>query len=73
MGNPALADILQLTLPERIQLVEDIWDSIAEAHEAVPVTEAQRAELDRRLSEHRRDPQAGLPWAEVRQHLSELL
>jgi putative addiction module component (TIGR02574 family) len=73
MDNPALAEILQLSLAERIQLVEDLWDSIASAPEEVPVTEAQRAELERRLSEHRRDPQAGLPWAEVHKHFAELL
>lgn len=73
MGNPALSDILQLSLAERIQLVEDIWDSIAELPEAVPVTEAERAELDRRLGEHRRNPHAGIAWAEVRKQLSEIL
>jgi putative addiction module component (TIGR02574 family) len=73
MGNPALSDILQLALAERIQLVEHIWDSIAKLPEAVPVTEAQRVELDRRLAEHRRDPVVAIPWAEVRRDLSESL
>ncbi len=73
MGNPALSDILQLSLAERIQLVEDIWDSIAEVPEAIRLTEAQRAELDQRLAEHRLNPHAGIPWAEVRRRLSELL
>lgn len=43
------AAILQLSIAERIQLVEDIWDSIATAPEALPVTQAQRDELDRRV------------------------
>ena len=39
------------TLPivERIQLVEDLWDSIASDQNALPLTDAQRTELDRRL------------------------
>ena len=43
------ADILELSVAERIQLVEDIWDSIAAAPETVPLNEDQKKELDRRL------------------------
>ena len=42
-------DILQLSIAERVHLAEQIWDSIAAQPEMLPVTEAQRAELDRRL------------------------
>ena len=58
-----------LSLAERIQLVEDIWDSIAAHPEAVPLTEAQRAEVERRLAEHRRDPASAIPWEQVRDEL----
>ena len=39
------------TLPvdERIQLVEDLWDSIAADQSSLPLTEDQKTELDRRL------------------------
>jgi putative addiction module component (TIGR02574 family) len=50
---------------ERILLVEDIWESIAEAPEALPLTAAQREELDRRLAAYHQDPGAGSPWHEV--------
>lgn len=43
------ADILELSIPERIDLVRDIWDSIAEIPEAVVLSEAQKNELDKRL------------------------
>jgi len=67
MAEPlSIADVLKLSVPERIQLVEDIWDSIAAVPEAVPLTDAQREELDRRLDAYRRDPAAGSPWEEVR-------
>lgn len=69
MGEPAF-DYRQLSISERLQLVEDIWDSIAEeAPEAVPLTVAQRAELDRREAEHQRDPGSAIPWAQVREEL----
>jgi putative addiction module component (TIGR02574 family) len=59
-------DILALSVPERIQLVEEIWDSIATEPETVPLTGAQRKELDRRKREHRLDPSAPKTWPEVR-------
>jgi len=65
----SIADLLKLPVLERIRLVEDIWDSIAEVPEAVPLTDAQRRELDRRLDAFHRDPRAGSPWPEVRKRL----
>ena len=53
------AALKKLSIPERIRLVEDIWDSIAEDQSAVPVTEAQKAELDRRLARYEADPDSG--------------
>ncbi len=61
-----LSDVLELPVEERLELVGDIWDSIAQVPDAVELTEAQRAELDRRLEAYRLDPGAGSPWAEVK-------
>lgn len=69
MMTPTLANVLQLSVAERIQLVEDIWDSIVAMPEALPVTEAQRQELDRRLEAHRQTPEASMPWAEVKKRI----
>lgn len=69
VAKVSMADILQLTASERIRLVEDIWDSIAEAPEAVQLTDAQRVELDARLDEHRRNPGDAIPWDEVKKRL----
>ncbi len=71
MSRISLADVLSLSVSERIQFVEDIWDSIATAPPPPGITEAQRAELDRRLKAHDEDPQAGSPWAEVKQQVLE--
>lgn len=66
MAKISLSDVLELSVSERIQLVEDIWDSIAKGPEPAPLTEAQRQELDRRLAAHRENPTKGATWTEVK-------
>ena len=70
MSPTQLEEILSLSVEERIQLVEAVWDSIAQHPESLPVTEAQRKELDRRLADHLKDPQAARPWSQVRDSLA---
>lgn len=56
-----------LPISERIELVADIWDSIAEETSAsTQWSPEQRAELHRRLAAHRADPSSSVPWEEVR-------
>jgi len=56
-------DIKNLTAEQRLALLDDIWDSLTP--EDVPVTDAQRAELDRRLDDLEGDRDLGIPWDEV--------
>ena len=63
------ADILELSVAERIQIVEDIWDSIAAVPEAVPLSEEQKKELDLRLQAYHQNPDAGSPWNEVKERI----
>lgn len=66
-----LPEIEKLTLAERIQLVEDLWGSIAsEASEALPLTEAQIAELRRRARAHQENPAAAISWEQLRAELT---
>ena len=65
----SLSDILQLSVSERIQLAQDIWDSIATDPEVLRLTEEQRQELDRRLAGMTAGPEAGTPWSAVRDRL----
>jgi putative addiction module component (TIGR02574 family) len=65
MGKVAKPDFLSLSVSERIQLVEDIWDSIAEVPESLSLTDEQVAELDRRLDAHHQNPSSGSPWEVV--------
>jgi putative addiction module component (TIGR02574 family) len=59
----------KLSVAERLILVEEIWDSIAVEPEALPLTEAQLAELDRRIASHEANPSAGSSWEEVKARL----
>ena len=51
-----LDEIMRLPLKERLQLVEEVWDSIAATPEAVPVPDWHREELDRRLDQPLPEP-----------------
>ena len=71
MNNSSIADILELPVQERINLVELIWDSVAAVPEAVEVSPALKAELDARLKEFQENPEAGYSWDQVKSHLKE--
>ncbi len=64
-----MTEYQQLSIPERIQLVEDIWDSIAMDCKEIPVSEAQKIELDKRLN---RITAEGSDDVDARKFLSEL-
>ena len=58
-----------LSRAEKILLVEDLWDEIAQDDDTEPVDPALAAELDRRLEEFRRNPGSGIPWSEVKRRI----
>ena len=64
-----IAEILNLSVKKRLELIEEIWDSIASDQQAIPLSSAQRRELDRRKREHLADPAAAAPWSEVHNRL----
>jgi len=72
MAEPAF-DYRHLSIDERLRLVEDIWDSIAEEAnvraDALPLSPAQRAELERRVADADAHPDEGIPWEQVRNEL----
>lgn len=55
--------IEKLSVEERLALVEELWDSIAAA---TPLTDAQRAELDRRIADHEAHPDDVVSWEDVK-------
>ena len=70
--RPDLLDAARaLSLAERIELAEAIWDTIANdaGVDQLPVPESHRRELDRRLEEMEASPDSGSSWEEVRSRL----
>jgi putative addiction module component (TIGR02574 family) len=65
MKHISAADALELSVAERIQLVEDIWDTIVAEPEALSLTEEEKAIIDGRLEMYHKNPQLGSPWEEV--------
>ena len=66
-------DISKLSVAERIQLAEDLWDSVAAETGDLPLTEAQAAELDRRLADLEHNPEAGESLSVVRARIEQRL
>jgi putative addiction module component (TIGR02574 family) len=63
-------DCQDMPVAERIQLVEDLWDSIAsETPDSVAITDAQREEIRRRVTEHDANPASAVGWDAVRKEL----
>ncbi|MEO8436363.1 MAG: addiction module protein [Pyrinomonadaceae bacterium] len=55
----------KLSISDRILLVEEIWDTIAEENQAFELTDAQKRELDRRLDSARSNPGVGRTWSKA--------
>lgn len=67
--NTLLDEIQQLGIAERIQLVEDIWDSVAARASNFPITDAQKIELDLRLKKHQDNPLSGSSLEQIAQKI----
>jgi putative addiction module component (TIGR02574 family) len=61
--------IKRLSVPERVRLAQDIWDSLRPAADHLPLTKEQEQLVDRRVEEHRRDPEPAVFWDEVKARL----
>jgi putative addiction module component (TIGR02574 family) len=60
------SELFALSPSERLQLVQDLWDSLLQTPEAVPVYQWHQDELDSREQEYLKNPNAGSPWSEVK-------
>jgi putative addiction module component (TIGR02574 family) len=58
-------DINKLTPEERLDLIEELWDSLSPDPAKIPLTNAQVKELDRRVAEMDADDSLGIPWEMV--------
>lgn len=68
---PTLQDlgIDQLNVDDRLALVDAIWESIAAAPDALPLSDAQKELLDRRIEELDANPQDVLTWEQIKAHV----
>ncbi|BAU76825.1 addiction module protein [Metapseudomonas furukawaii] len=68
--SPLPDELLKLSPAERIQLAEDLWESVAAHPESMPpLTEDEGREIDRRLAEHQATPETAVDWTDVRKKL----
>ncbi|MEH2362315.1 addiction module protein [Nostoc sp.] len=67
--NAEFTQIFELTLSEKLQLVEDLWDSIAQVPEQIPVLDWQKEELDKRKATYLQNPDSGRSWEEVKERI----
>lgn len=59
----------ELTIEERLLLISEIWDTIDAERRPMTLTDGQRQALDRRLAEHRANPQGAKSWDEVKAYV----
>jgi len=69
MTHVSVADILELPVQERINLVEMIWESIAEFPQAIEVSLELKSELNAPLADFERNTEAGYSWDQVKAQL----
>jgi putative addiction module component (TIGR02574 family) len=64
-----LRELRELPISERILLVEDLWDSIAEDASACRLSVEQSDELNARLDALDADPRQGAHWEIAKQRI----
>jgi putative addiction module component (TIGR02574 family) len=67
--NTEFAQVFELTLSEKLQLLEDLWDSIAQFPEQIPVLDWQKEELAKRKAAYLQNPNAGSSWEAVKDRI----
>lgn len=68
-AEPILESFRRLPSSEKIRLVQQLWDEIAEEAVHLPLTESQRRLLDERIDEHEANPDDLEPWGEARDNI----
>jgi putative addiction module component (TIGR02574 family) len=60
-------DINQYSIPERVAMIGEIWDSMVDEQTTVPLTEQQSAELERRYQQSQQSLEGLVSWEEIKQ------
>ena len=69
MSTEMLQEIRKMSIRERLCLVEEIWNTIADDQDEGELPEWQKKELDRRLAEHEKNPHDTVTWESVKAQL----
>ncbi len=69
MTGLTLEDLKKLSVADRLDLLEKIWDSLHDVPEAVRLTDGQRQELDRRVDDLESNPDAVESWEKVQEYV----
>lgn len=67
--DAVLAELAKLSIPEKLLLVEDLWDSIASSPEALPIPDWQKEELAKREANYQEDPGSATAWEVVKRRI----
>ena len=67
--NVSREELQKLPVADRLELVEELWDSIARDADQLTLTPAQMEELDRRFADYEKNPGEGVSWEEVRDRI----
>jgi len=62
-------EINELSIPEKIILVENIWNSIPPQTDEIPLSSDQKIELDQRREAHNKNPNSGASWPTVKNRI----
>ena len=68
-----IQEILKLSVPERILMVEAIWDSIVDKDENIELSEDTKKLIDERIRSHRENPEDGSTWTDVKSRIKKQL
>jgi len=64
-----MEQILELPAAERVELAQQIWESVFDSPQNIPLTATQRDELERRWRAFEADPDEGESWEDVKKQL----
>jgi putative addiction module component (TIGR02574 family) len=67
--DPIIENFRKLPAAEKVRLVQQLWDEIADEAAELPLTEAQRKLLDERIDDHEANPNDVEPWEQVRDEI----
>ncbi len=67
--NPEFTQVFELALSEKLQLLEDLWDSIASDPDQIPVLDWQKEELAKRKAAYLQNPDSGSSWEAAKERI----